>query len=74
MDDLLKTAIRIMLGDKDEEKGDYSLFYQRRLFIDTNGEADAVLNLLDKDLLDVEPVNENDNHCGLVLCYKGYQE
>lgn len=70
MEELLKTSILIILGATDEEKGDYNLYFSRRLFIDTNGDHDKIIKLLGHDKLDVKPCNENDNHCGLILCYK----
>lgn len=74
--DLLKTALQVMLGDKDPENGDYSLYFSRELFIDTNGKHEKVLELLKKDMLEavVVPENKFDNHCGLKLKYKNEKE
>ena len=69
MDALLKTATLIMLGATDEENGDYTLFFSRELYLDTNGEHDKIIHLLNDDELQLKPINEN-NHCGLVLDYK----
>lgn len=74
--DLLKTALQVMLGDKDPENGDYSLYFSRELFIATNGKHDRVLELLKKDMLEavVVPESSFDNHCGLKLKYKNEKE
>lgn len=74
--DLLKTALQVMLGDRDPVNGDYSLYYSRELFIDTNGESERVLELLKNDMLEavVVPESSFDNHCGLKLKYKNEKE
>lgn len=74
--DLLKTALQVMLGDRDPENGDYSLYFSRELFINTNGDGERVLELLKKDMLEavVVPETQFDNHCGIKLKYKNENE
>lgn len=75
MTDVEKTAIKMMLGVKHPEWGEYTLYYSPELYLDTNyGKyKDMIAELLDKDMIEVVviPESEFDNHCGLKLKYKG---
>lgn len=70
-------ALGIMTGKTDPECGEYSLYYSRKLFLDTyTSNTDirrkAILHLLYTDKLEVVcmPEYKFDNHIGLKLKYK----
>lgn len=77
----VETAIGIMTGKTDPECGDYSLYYSRKLYLDTyTSNVDirrrAILNLLYANKLEVVcmPEYPMDNHIGLKLKYKDEED
>lgn len=73
---LLNVAIKVLLGDEHEENGTYSLYFDRKLYIDTNGDKRKIAELFNEGKLDIVEMPEYpyDNHCGLKLKYKGEKE
>lgn len=73
---LLNVAIKVLLGDKHEEYGTYSLYYDRELYITTNGDKKRIAELFNEGKLDIVEMPEYpyDNHCGLKLIYKDDKE
>lgn len=73
---LLNIAVKVMLGAKGKESETYSMYFDRELYIDTNGDREKVAELFDEGKLDIVEMPEYplDNHCGLKLKYKGEEE